>query len=284
MLDPILLRSFVTVADTGSFTRAATHLHLTQSAVSAHLRRLEEDLGHRLFERTTRAVSLTPAGRQLAGYARSILALTTDARLSLGTRSTLGGRVRVGASEGMAKGPLVECLRRFGATHADIEIGLRIGLMGDLLDALDGGDLDLVLGSRCDDDRRGEILWSEPLVWGAALHFDGANGILPLAVYPDACPYRAAAIEALARIDRRWRIACQSPSGDGLLIAVMAGLGVMPMTRSTCQTAGLREVEGLPPLPDAHFALVSGGGGGAVVTAITDDVRHCMRDQRGAGT
>ena len=283
MLDPVLLRSFIAVADAGSFTRAAEQLHLTQSAVSAHLRRLEGDIGHRLFERTTRAVSLTPAGRRLSGYARSILALTTDARLSLGTQSTLAGRVRVGASEGMAKGPLVDCLRRFGAVHEGIEIGLRIGLMGDLLDSLDRGELDIVLGSRCGDDRRGDVLWSEPLVWGAAIHFDVPAGILPLAVYPDACPYRAAAIEALARVRRNWRIACQSSSGDGLLITVMAGLGVMPMTRSTCQTAGLREVEGLPSLPDAQFALVGGSSSSAAVTALTDDVRHCMRDRARAG-
>lgn len=281
MLDPVLLRSFTMVADTGSFTGAAARLHLTQSAVSAHLRRLEDDLGHRLFERTTRAVSLTPAGRRLAGYARSILALTADARSSVGIRSTLTGRVRVGASEGMAKGPLVECLRHFAATHSGLEIALRIGLMSELLDELDHGAIDVVLGSRCGDDRRGEALWSEPLVWGAALHCDVATEVLPLAVFPDACPYRAAAIEVLARAGRRWRIACQSASGDGLLIAATAGLGVMPLTRSACQSAGLQEIGSLPALPDAQFVLVPGGGANPVVNAITDDIRQCLHTWRG---
>lgn len=275
MLDPVLLRSFLTVTDTGSFTQAAATLHLTQSAVSAHLRRLEADVGHRLFDRTTRTVVPTAAGRQLAGYARSILALTAEARLSLDARRHLRGRIRVGASEGMAKGPLIECLRHFGTSHDGVEVALQIGLMGDLLDLVDQGGLDVVLGSRCGSDPRGEALWTEPLVWAAAAHVDATQPILSLAVYPDACPYRAAAIEALARADRRWRIACQSPSGEGLLMAVAAGLGIMPMTRSACRAADLREVDGLPALPPAQFVLVNRGATPAA-TAIADDIRRCM--------
>lgn len=276
MLDPILLRSFITVADTGSFTRAATQLNLTQSAVSAHLRRLEEDVGHKLFERTTRAVSLTPAGRRLAGYARGILALSADARTSLGLGSSLAGRLSVGASEGLAKAPLVACLRHFGAAHADVDVALRIGLMGELLEALDRGDLDIVLGSRCGGDLRGDPLWSEPLVWAAAAHFELPTGPLPLAVYPDACPYRAAAIETLARDGRSWRIACQSPSADGLLIAVAAGLGIMPMTRSACLAAELGEIDSLPALPEAQFVIVHQPGASPAAMAIIQDIRRCQ--------
>ena len=84
MFDTVLLRSLLAVADSGGFTRAAERLHLTQSAISAHIRRLESEAGQKLLERTTRSVSLTPAGARLAGYARTILALHDDARASLG--------------------------------------------------------------------------------------------------------------------------------------------------------------------------------------------------------
>lgn len=75
MLDPVLLRSFVTVVDTGNFTRASEHLHLTQSTVSQHVIRLEENLGCRLLDRGQRHVLPTEEGERLLGYARSILRL-----------------------------------------------------------------------------------------------------------------------------------------------------------------------------------------------------------------
>jgi DNA-binding transcriptional LysR family regulator len=276
MLDMILLRSLVTVVDAGNFTRAAEQLNLTQSAVSAHVRRLEEYIGHRLLERTTRTVELTSTGRRLVGYARGILALNADAQASLGLiRRPLVGSVRIGANEGMAQASLMECLRQFETVHETVEVELRIGLMGDLLVALDAGDLDIILGSRCGTEARGEVLWSEPLVWAAAVHFENNASSVPLALYPDACPYRAAALEALARNGHQWRIIVQSPSTNGLLIAATAGLGIMPMTRSACITAGLREIAGLPALPDAQFVLVQRATSDLTVTALRQDLRRC---------
>lgn len=105
MIDTVLLRSLLAVADNGGFTRAAQRLHLTQSAISAHIRRLESEAGHKLLERTTRSVSLTPAGARLAGYARTILALHDDARASLGVGRRVSGMVFVGLSEEMVKAP-----------------------------------------------------------------------------------------------------------------------------------------------------------------------------------
>ncbi|WP_154586705.1 LysR family transcriptional regulator, partial [Bordetella pertussis] len=83
MLDPVLLRSFVTVVDTGNFTRASEHLHLTQSTVSQHVIRLEENLGCRLLDRGQRHVLPTEEGERLLGYARSILRLADEARESV---------------------------------------------------------------------------------------------------------------------------------------------------------------------------------------------------------
>ena len=75
MFDTVLLRSFVAVVQEGGFTHAAARLNLTQSAVSAHLRRLEKQTGRDLLARTTRSVTLTADGELLLGYARAILAL-----------------------------------------------------------------------------------------------------------------------------------------------------------------------------------------------------------------
>lgn len=278
MFDIVLLRSFIAVADSGGFTRAAQRLHLTQSAISAHIRRLEGDAGHRLLERTTRSVSLTPAGTRLAGYARTILALHDDARASLGVGRRVSGMVIVGLSEEMVKAPIIDCLRRFSAAHPDVEISLKVGLTGELLGLLQSAGLDIVLGSRCGDEERGELLWSEPLIWARgplALGLDDASIPIPLAVFSDQCPYRAAAIAALARAGRKWRIVCQSPSAGGLITAVNGGLGITPVTRSTALAAGLQEEPTLPPLPQAQFILTSTAKPKRSVALLLAQLRQC---------
>lgn len=278
MFDPVLLRSFLAVADSGGFTRAAQRLHLTQSAISAHIRRLESEAGHQLLARTTRSVSLTPAGARLAGYARTILALHDDARASLGAGRRVSGMVLVGLSEEMVKAPIIDCLRRFSVAHPDVELSLKVGLTGELLALLQSGGLDIVLGSRCGEQEPGELLWSEPLIWArgpVALTTDDAATPIPLAVFSDQCPYRAAAIEALARAGRQWRIVCQSPSAGGLITAVSGGLGVTPVTRSTALAAGLQEEPTLPPLPQAQFILTSTAKSKRSVTLLLTQLRQC---------
>lgn len=282
MFDTVLLRSLLAVADAGGFTRAAERLNLTQSAVSAHIRRLEAEAGQKLLERTTRSVSLTTAGTRLAGYARTILALHDDARASLGAGRRLAGTVSVGLSEEMAKSAVIDCLRRFSVAHPDVQVALKIGLTGELLPQLQSGTLDIVLGSRCGGDERGEVLWSEPMVWAGAPAFDPADQAtepVPLAVFPDSCPYRAAAIEALAHTGRSWRIACQSPSAEGLAVAVGGGLGVTPITRSAAIASGLHEVATLPTLPDAQFLLVTGPKPKRIATTLVNELRRCISRQ-----
>jgi len=97
-LDPTLLRTFIAIHDTGSFTRAAEHLHLTQSAVSHQIRLLEEQLGRPLLRRTTRVLTVTEDGEDLLRYAQQVL----DALDALGRRfrpSPISGEVRFGAPE-----------------------------------------------------------------------------------------------------------------------------------------------------------------------------------------
>lgn len=271
MFDTVLLRSLIAVADTGGFTRAAHRLHLTQSAISAHIRRLEREAGQKLLERTTRSVSLTPAGARLAGYARTILALHDDARASLGAGRRVSGTVYVGLSEEMVKAPIIDCMRRFSVAHPDAEVSLTVGLTGELLSLVHSGGLDIVLGSRCSDEERGEVLWSEPLVWARgpiALGSDEVTTPVPLAVFSDQCPYRAAAIEALVRAGRQWRIVCQSPS--------VGGLGVTPVTRSSALAAGLVEVSTLPALPQAQFVLTSAATPKRSAALLLAQLRQCV--------
>jgi DNA-binding transcriptional LysR family regulator len=256
MFETELLRSFVAVAELQGFTRAAEHLHLTQSTVSAQIRRLEAQAGRPLLRRSTRSVALTEAGETLLGYARSILRLNQDARARL-SESSLAGRIRIGASEDVAGSGLPEVLRRFTARHPAVRIEVEVGIATSLFQALDGGRLDLILCSRCQGDGRGWTLWRESLAWAASEDATVLPDPIPLAFFPDPCPYREAALAVLAEMRRPWRIVYVSPSVAGVRAAALAGLAVTPLPLSAigARLRVLGPEDGLPPLPEVEFVV-----------------------------
>jgi len=259
MFDVELLRSFQVVAQEASFTRAADRLNLTQSAVSAHIRRLEEQTAKSLFVRTTRSVALTADGELLLGYARAILRLNQEARLKLSGNSP-GARIRMGASDDFMSNWLPDVLREFQSARPGASIEVSVANTGVLLAGLERGDLDLVVGSRCHGDLVGQLLWREPLVWAYAKASlpDGMRP-LPLALYPEPCPYRDAALASLAAAGKDWRIAVVSPSVGSLRAAAAAAIAIAPLNQSllTPQLQALGSDAGMPPLPDVEFMVFS---------------------------
>jgi len=260
MFDATLLKSFQTVAQEASFTKAAERLHLTQSAVSAHVRRLEEQAGKSLLTRNTRSVALTSEGEILLGYARAILRLNHEARIKL-SGATKRAHLKIGASDDFMSSWLPDVLRDFQTTRPGVTIEVRVANAGVLLSALERGELDLVVGSRCQGDHTGHLLWREPLVW---LYAKGAlpdtASPLPLALFPEPCPYRDAALAALAVAGREWRISLVSPSVGSLRAAAGSAFAVTPLNRSllTSQLQTLGHNAGLPDLPDVEFMVFSG--------------------------
>jgi DNA-binding transcriptional LysR family regulator len=261
MFDNELLRAFVGVAEGGGFTRAAERLHLTQSAVSAQIKRLETQTGCALLTRSTRSVALTPQGEILLEYARNILALHEGIRMRLGSARHIGGPLRIGASEGCLGGWLADVLQRLKVDHPAVELTLHIGITGTLIEALNDAHLDVVLGITCGNPTTdAEVLWTEALVWAfsESANIDPSQP-LPMCFFPEPCPFRAAAVAALGITDAHWRVACVSPSAAGVHAAASFGFGVTPMLRSQLDS-GLCDVGGklgLPALPPAEFAIWS---------------------------
>jgi DNA-binding transcriptional LysR family regulator len=276
VFDTLLLRSFVTVAQESSFTRAAARLNLTQSAVSAHLRRLEEQAGAPLVTRTTRSLTLTPDGEVLLGYARAILALNRDARARL-NRSADAGLVRIGLSDDFAQPRVMRRLHDFGLRHPGLALHLSVGIPGALLQAMDRGELDFVMAGRCHDDRPGRVLWRDPLAWAAAPWMTIDRTLpLPLVVFPEPCPYRDAALAALAHAGVDCRIAVVCPSSGGVHAAVQAGLGITPMPKSRIDAslAIVQDSLGLPALPAVEFALFGTGSPAELVDELSEAVQR----------
>ena len=255
-----LLRTFVAVADNGSFTRAAERLGRTQSTVSLQVKRLEDGVGCRLLGRDAgrAGLHLTPEGEVLLTYARPLLSLANEARSRLMEQDATGS-VRLGTPEDFATAHLPDVLGRFARTHPRVSLEVSCDFTVNLLDGFSKGRYDLVLFKREPQGSGGGVrVWREVLVWAAAprlLLDPGAP--LPLVLAPAPDVYRKRALAGLSALGRPWRVVYACPSLGGLLAAVRAGLGVTVMPREMVPP-GLQLLgpeSGLPALPDTEIVL-----------------------------
>lgn len=260
-LDIDLLRCFVTIADAGSFTRAGEQLGRTQSTVSLQIKRLEEQLGRAVFERSPRSLRLTADGERLLGTARKLLNLNDRAVAELFEPDIAGG-VRLGVPEDFATAHLPAVLAQFTRSHPLVELEVTCDLTLNLLDRFKSGAFDLVLVKReprTQNTGDGVRVWREPLVW-VARDRSAADTMetVPLIVSPEPCVYRKRAIDALQEAGRLWRIAYTSTSLSGAQSAVKAGLGVSVLPREMVPEtlAQVGTDAGLPALEDTEIALL----------------------------
>lgn len=256
-LDLDLLRTFVAVAHHRNFTRAAAGVGRTQSAVSLRIRRLEEIVGVTLFERSRTAVTLTPAGETLRGYARHLLRLNDEALARLRDPEA-HGLVRIGAPDDYATVLLPPVLAAFSKAHPLIQVEVTCETGRDLLPMLDDGRLDLVMATHPLDAFTGAVIRREPLHWVAAPDFvhDPAEA-LPIVVAPQGCVCRRLALTALDAQERPWRIVTTTRSLALIHSAVTAGLGVSVLERVAIpETLTILDGrDGFPRLPDVVIAL-----------------------------
>jgi DNA-binding transcriptional LysR family regulator len=272
---PNLLATFVTVAKARNFTEAGRRLGLQQSTVSQHVRRLEEAASRRLFVRDTHSVALTADGEAMLGLVQGILEANERARRYF-AGSELRGRVRFGASEDFVQTRLPEVLREFTRIHRAVDLELTVGLSGGLLEALDAGELDLVLAKRRPGEDRGQLVRREKLVWlGSDPALADPERPLLLILYPPPSISRAIALEVLERTGRSWRIVCTSSSFSGLNAAALAGLGIT-VQGDGFVPAGLTVLPGLPDLGQIEFVIAGPGRtlrgpAEALATAILDN-------------
>lgn len=259
MYDPELLRTFVAVAESLSFTRAAEGLGLRQSTVSQHVRRLEDAVGRPLFVRDTRSVTLTADGEAMSGFAREILAAHSRAT-GYFTGSHLQGRLRFGVTDDLALTPLPRILRDFRRLYPRIDLELAVLQNDALWRRIESGHLDVAFVKRGSDAPRtpkGQLVRRDQLVWtGIDAGLVEADQPVPLVVYQAPSLSRAVSVQALEKAGRRSRITCTVRGVNGVLAAVRAGLGVAVMAR-TLMPADLVELPaslGLPRL--SHLDLV----------------------------
>src|SRR6201989_540045 len=203
MLDLELLRSFVSVVDAGGFTRAGERVHRTQSTVSQQIRRLEDDVGQPLLNRTGKDVTLTEAGERLLSYARRLLSLAEEARDVL-ARPGNEGAIKLGIPEDFAAYRLTELLATFSRSRPGLRLDVRADQSTYLRRDLERGELDMALLKRAAGEKGAIAVWPARVHWVTSKTHPAhaTTGSVPLIGFPAGCLYRTRAIHALESAGR----------------------------------------------------------------------------------
>jgi DNA-binding transcriptional LysR family regulator len=259
-LDLDQLHTFITIADTGSFTRAADEVHRTQSAVSMQMRRLEERLGKALFEKEGRTNRLTEEGERLLTYARRLLRLNRET-LAAFDDASLEGHIRIGTPDDYADRFLPEIMARFARSNPRVELSVICEPTVNLMDHIKRGHLDIALVTHDSDKGASEVVRREPLLWvTSANHSIHAEDTLPLAVGRTTCMWRRAACDMLDQMGRDYRILFTSWSATVIIAAVLSGQAVSVLPECALRP-GMRilgDSDGFGALPDVRIGIVRG--------------------------
>lgn len=221
-----LLRAFVAVVDSRSFTAAALQLHSTQSTISQKILRLEEAAGQSLLERARHDVRPTDAGEKLLGYARRMLHLHDEAAAAM-TGSALTAVFRLGLAEDFAAKLVTPTLAAFLRAHPKMKLEVTSGLSRELQKGFETGEFDLVMIKQKRGETLGTMHWPEPLSWLESADYPVSEADpLPLVAFPPNGLYRSDMMEALDRIGRPWHVVFTSSSLASVQSAIAEGLGV----------------------------------------------------------
>jgi DNA-binding transcriptional LysR family regulator len=277
-LDIDLLRTFQAVVRFEQFLAAATFLNRSPSAVSLHIRRLEDIAGGRLLERDNQTVTLTPLGRRFAVQSAELLQVHD--RLLAGFKTpTVSGRVRLGISEEYAAALLHCILAPLSSDFPHIELEIETGSSGRLSESLQRGQLDIALvvapvGTIQADPPLRTFGTTEP-VWVAALGYQlAADKPVPLALHGEGCPYRAVAVDALTGMGRTWRTVVMTAGVSALETTICAGMaiGIIDRGRVGTQMRILGAEQGLPALPLHEMQLTKAPGASSPACRVLIDL------------
>ncbi|MEX3007091.1 LysR substrate-binding domain-containing protein [Hoeflea sp. TYP-13] len=274
-LDIDQLRTFIAIVDMGSFTRAATEVNKTQSAVSMQMRRLEERVGKSLFEKDGRINRLTSDGERLLAYARRLVRLNNET-LAAFDEEALAGTIRLGTPDDYADRYMPDIIARFAKTNPNVELTITCEPSKDLVEKLNRNELDIALVTHNPKVRNSILVRSEPLLWVTSMaHSVHAEVPVPLAVGRRNCDWRQLGCAALDSVGREYSVLFTSWSSTVVASAVLAGLAVSLLPESALRP-GMRiltPADGFPALPPAEIGMIRRPGVPTVLMdAITDHI------------
>lgn len=259
-IDTVTLQCFLAVAETQSFTKAASRVGRTQSAISQQIAKLENLVEKQLIIRG-RELALTSDGEIFLGYAKRIYELHRES-LDRFKTPELQGELRFGLPEDFASMMLSDILVEFSRLHPRVMLNVECDLTLNLIERFYQDEFDLILIKTNEKDQitAGVNVWNEPVEWVGKkelLPTLNEKSIIPLILSPIPCVYRGNVIESLNQNHLEWRLAFSSPSYAGKMAAVRAGLGITAIQRSMIPSY-LDRLDDyfLPSLKDIHVSLI----------------------------
>ena len=270
-----LLRTYLAVVDRGGVTQAAAALHMSQAAASQQIKRLEELLDCRLFERAGRRLVLAPAGERLEAQARRLVAESEELLASM-RAAECEGEVRLGVPYDIIGSFVPPILRVYAKAQPRVRVTLVCEDSKVVRRQLNSGDVDLALTTETDCGRHGETLRTDRLVWvgapGGEAHLKNP---LPVSLGAPTCLFRPVAIEALGRTRRDWRAVCEVSRLEPVYAAIEAGLAVAPLLRSSVpeRFRVLGKEARLPSLPEFRINLYAPPGIAPAARDLAEHVR-----------
>ncbi|MEM8796858.1 MAG: LysR substrate-binding domain-containing protein [Pseudomonadota bacterium] len=274
-LDIDQLHTFVAIAETGSFTRAAEAVFKTQSAVSMQMRKLEERLQKQLFVRDGRHSRLSDDGERLLVFARRMVRLSAET-LAAFDDNRLEGVIRFGMPDDFADRFLPEVLARFAQSNPRVEVEFACEPTPNLVEMFKKGRLDLALITHDETKGPARVVREEPLCWVTSAHHDThRQDILSVAFGRETCIWRRQAEERLEAMNKPFRVKYSSWSATVIAATVLSGLAVSVLPESALRP-GMRVLgpdDGFPELDPCEIALIWLGGANAeIVSALSDHI------------
>ena len=275
-----LLRTFITLVETRSFTEAGERVGRSQSTVSLQIRKLVELCDAPLFSGSGKDISLTQTGRHLADYGRRIIEMNDECMRFIEGKS-LAGKIRIGIPSDFAISFLPATLGRFSIDFPDVSLEVSCQMSASLLRQLGEGKLDIVVA--LDESHTSSYLqgvWQDPMVWVGRLSLQISRmRPLPLIFFTDECVYRAHVLRVLKEHHIPYRVAFSSESMAANQSAIEAGLGITALSlHSIPQPMNqLPELEGLPGLPSVSIGLFwNARGSSPTVCALAEFLRQVL--------
>lgn len=255
------LRTFLLVADSMSFSRAAESVGRSQSTVSQQINKLETQVGRSILERRKgRVIELTAEGDKLLQYARRILQLNDEAFGSMSDEA-LTGFVKLGVPLDFFGRDFTTWLTAFKKLHPMVGLEVEANQSDNLLKRTARGEFDLSFFKQDAGAKHGTVVLKEQLVWVASPTFVPDIGAsMPLVLFPEGCAYRRSAQTALKDHERPWHMSFVGPSFECLRAAAIEGMGITVLARALV-SAPLRVLGpgfGLPPLPAVEVVYAYG--------------------------
>lgn len=252
----MLLRTFITVADTGSISAAARQLHATQGGVSQQIKRLETFFNCTLLERDVRGSQLTQEGNRLIKHARRLLESNDDlCREMFG--ATQPENVRIGIPYDMAGAHSLPIIKTYAQRYPAVEIEIINGSSVELMQDYHKGALDLTISQCPLDEAVDEVLMVDRLVWIGPQSDIFCQRPLPLCFVTPTCTFRRTVFEMLNKANINWKTIFENASVETTLSTVRGQLAITPWLRSLIPQ-DLHELENksaLPLLPNYAIQL-----------------------------